>query len=109
MEARQSHDNFMDRGGRDGLFSYVEQQINRLYGNVHTVPSLCSRMRILVAELPAAPANSRVVSCNLEMGRLKDGIFDLATKRFGTSVAVDQVKCGRSMSMADPRPCRNVY
>ena len=66
-------------------------------------------MRILVTGLPAAPANSRVGSCNLEMGGLQDGIFDLATKRFGTSVAVDQPKCGRSMSVADPRPCWNVY
>jgi hypothetical protein len=39
------------------------------------------------------------------MGGLSDGTFDLATKSFGTFVAVDQLECGGSTSIADPRPC----
>jgi hypothetical protein len=53
--------------------------------------------------------NCTLVAYYLEMGGWKDGTFDLATKSFGTFVVVDQLECGGSMSMADPRPCRNAY
>jgi hypothetical protein len=104
----------MDRGGRDGLFSDTEQQVNRLYViEMFILFLVCAAWPYAcvfsLLNCPLLQRNSRVVSCNLEMGGLKDGIFDLATKRFGKSVAVGQLKCGRSMSMADLRPCRNVY